>query len=124
MFYLIVLLQFVFYSCELVKYYPNPIEKYSDEKKVDPEFANAVGFILDISGFEDNEPIYFKITFSESNADNDKYNLGYYINFESTFDTTIDTALETFQSINRKGPHKFENGIAHFYFETAKASNS
>ena len=32
----IVFLQFILYSCEPVKYFPNLIEKYSDEKTVLP----------------------------------------------------------------------------------------
>ncbi len=31
------------------------IEKYSDEVKLDPESYQGVGFILDISGFKENE---------------------------------------------------------------------
>ena len=54
-FYLIFLLKFFFYSCFPVIYYQGLISKYSYEAIVYPESYQGVGFILDISGFKENE---------------------------------------------------------------------
>ena len=112
----IVSLQFILYSCEPVKYYPNLIEKYSDEKTVLPNNYYAAGFVLDIKDFEVNEKIYFKINFHERD-DNDLQNI---VHFESTFDITEETKLSEFTNVKKKDLSVITNSRKNLYFETTK----
>ena len=116
----IVFLQFILYSCEPVKYFPNLIEKYSDEKTVLPNNYYAAGFVLDIKDFEVNEKIYFKINLRESDTDDVKY----MINFESTFDITEDTTLTEFKTVERKKISVTKDSRTTFYFETTKEDSN
>ena len=113
-------LQFLLYSCDPVKYYQSQIPKYSDEVTVDPQNYFAVGFVLNIEDFQENENIYFIITLDEDDAKNDAENIDYMINFESTFDITEDTTFTEFSNIERKTISVTKNTRTSFYFQTTK----
>ena len=113
-------LQFLLYSCDPVKYYQSQIPKYSDEVTVDPQNYFAVGFVLNIEDFQENENIYFIITLDEDDAKNDAENIDYMINFESTFDITEETTLTEFLYLERVDYYMIEHSRTSFYFKTSK----
>ena len=115
-FFLIFSLQFILYSCFTVKYYNSLIKKYADEVKVTTGDYIAVGFVLDISEFKENDPIYFTITLSDRDA---KYGVSVLINFDSTFDFT-EYNLNDFDEINKKSTTSSTNGRTSYYYETTK----
>ena len=117
-------LQFLLYSCDPVKYYQSIINKYSDEVTVNPKNYLAVGFVLNIEDFQENENIYFKITLNERDAKDDAENLDFLINFESTFDITEETTFTEFSNIERKRLAVTKSTRTSFYFETTKYNSN
>ena len=118
-FFLIFSLQFILYSCITVKFHNNLIKQYSDEIKVSGSNIFGIGFVLDVSNFEEDESIYFKIILSERDSEHDVYVL---INFESTFDISDDNSLD-FKSIDRKSTTSKKNNKVTYYYETSKDSS-
>ncbi len=113
-------LQFLLYSCDPVKYYQSQIPKYSDEVTVDPQNYFAVGFVLNIEDFQENEYIYFRITLDKDDAKDDAENIDYMTNFESTFDITEETTLTEFLYLERVDFYMTKNSRTSFYFQTTK----
>jgi hypothetical protein len=107
-----------------VKYYQSIINKYSDEVTVNPKNYLAVGFVLNIEDFQENENIYFKITLNERDAKDDAENLDFLINFESTFDITEETTFTEFSNIERKRLAVTKSTRTSFYFETTKYNSN
>jgi hypothetical protein len=95
-----------------------------DEGTVEPQNYFAVGFVLNIEDFQENENIYFIITLDEDDAKNDAENIDYMMNFESTFDITEDTTLTEFKTVERKDISVTKNSRTTFYFETTKYNSN
>ena len=116
-FFLIFSLQFILYSCITVTFYNIPINRYSDEIKI-PTTGNSlgIGLILDVSKFQVDESIYFKITLSERDSEKVFQVL---INFESTFDLSNEDGLH---SLDYKSSTSEKNNRVTYYYETSKKS--
>ena len=119
-FFLIFSLQFILYSCDQVLYYQALIEKYSDEITVYPNTYKAVGFVLDIKDFKENEKIYFIFTIKKF-EDKNNSKLRFLKKSESKFDIPNDTDLSAFSNIESLG-YIMKKSDTSFYFETTKNS--
>ena len=116
-FFLIFSLQFILYSCVTVTFYNNLIKRYSDEIKI-PTTGNSlgIGLILDVSRFQEDESIYFKITLSERDS---KKDVKVFINFQSIFELS-DTNSDGLHSLDRKSTTSQKNNRVTYYYETSK----
>ena len=103
--------------CSYVEFYPWVIHKYSDEVFLYPHIE-TIGFILDISEFQDNEKIFIKITMNEYDANR---NLIYYCIFSNDYSSSMDESdLMNPKVANRKNVEVTKGNRKTYYFEILK----
>ena len=103
--------------CSYVEFYPWVIHKYSDEVFLYPHIE-TIGFILDISEFQDNEKIFIKITMNEYDANR---NLIYYCIFSNDYSSSTDELdLKNSIVVYRKNVVVTKGNRKTYYFEIKK----